>query len=219
MFSVVVCAYNEGKNIGDLLRRMPKTIPKKRIIVVDDGSSDNTAEIAKSFRVQVIRHEANMGKGAAIRTGLDAAKTDAVVLMDGDNQHDPREVKSLLDALQGRDMVIGSRFLSRNKMPAYRTIANMLLSLISCIAGVPVTDPVSGYRALRKSKFPGLKESGFNLELELLYNARRDRLRVGEVPITVPFIEKRSSVLNYLPNALSVYGSMLLYSLKRWLLG
>jgi len=219
-FTVIISAYNEGQNLADLLRRIPAAIPKASIIVVDDGSKDNTAEIAESFNVRVIRHGVNKGKGCAIRSGLEAAPTEIVVLLDGDNQHNPAEMQTLLAELEkGNAMVIGSRFLAANKMPAYRNIANVLLSLISRIAGVPSTDPISGYRALRKSKFTGLTETGFNLELELLYNARRDHLSVSEVPINVPFIEKRSSVLNYLPNAIKVYGSMMLYSLRRLLFG
>ncbi len=219
MFTIIISAYNEGENLARLLKRMPTQIPKKNILVVDDGSSDNTHEIAESLGVQVVKHEVNRGKGAAIRTGLDAAKTDTVVLMDGDNQHDPAEADKLLEALESNDMVIGSRFLQKNEMPVHRNIANMLLSAITCMRGPCITDPISGYRALRKGKFKGLKETGFNLELELLYNARLHNLRIAEVPITVPFIRKKGSVLNSLPRAIRIYGSMTLYSLKRALLG
>jgi glycosyltransferase involved in cell wall biosynthesis len=218
-YTVIVSAYNESQNIGALMKRIPQSV-KPHVIVVDDGSKDNTADIARSFNVRVIVHQKNKGKGGAIRTGLDAAKTDVVILMDGDNQHNPAEIPMLLAKLaEGNEMVIGSRFLANNKMPFYRNLANTVLSVISRLAGVGVSDPISGYRAMRKSKFKGLTENGFNLELEFLYNARRDRLRVGEVSINVPFIVKHGSVLNHLPNAIKVYGSMVLYSLKRALLG
>lgn len=217
-YTIVVCAYNEQENIGSLMRRIPPEV-KPHVMVIDDGSKDRTADIVRSFGVRVMS-QANTGKGGAIRAGLDAAKTEIVILMDGDNQHDPAEIPALLDKLgAGYAMVIGSRFLANNKMPFYRNLANVVLSVISRLAGVGVTDPISGYRAVKKSNFQNLTENGFNLELELLYNARRQRLRVGEVPINVPFILKHGSVLNHLPNAIKVYGSMVLYSLRRAILG
>src|SRR5205823_6291069 len=133
LVTVVIPAHNEAAAIGDVISRIPKTIERMQVvvIVVDDGSTDDTAQIARVFGAQVLRHVTNLGAGAATVTGLKAAQAlnaDVIVTIDADGQHDPEEIERLVQCLlEGPfDVVIGSRILSPQGMPLTRFMANLL---------------------------------------------------------------------------------------------
>ena len=156
--SVIVPAYDEEKTIGSVLEKVKNTLKSMdyEIIVVDDGSTDKTSEIAKRQGVKVITNRVNMGVGFSIQNGFReiGKNTDIVVQLDGDGQHDPSEIQTLIKPIltNEADVVIGSRFLgSHAKMPWIKKTGNKVFSrLISLICGVKITDSQSGFRAMRK---------------------------------------------------------------------
>lgn len=151
--SVIMPAYNEGDLIGGVVRDTRSVLEKidktYEVIVIDDGSSDNTALTAQQAGAIVIRHPYNIGNGAAIKTGIRNARGDILVTLDGDGQHDPNDIPKLLENLGPYDMVVGSRN-SDSDTDAHRDLANMVFnSLASYVAGRKIEDLTSGFRAVK----------------------------------------------------------------------
>lgn len=197
-YTVILPAYNEEKRIASALERIRKHT--QNILVIDDGSTDKTSHVAELAGAQVIRLERNLGKGAAVIAGLAAAKTEAVVLIDADNQFSPDEIPLLLKALAGCDLVLGNRFAtpasSKEKHPSnfpfYRFWANRIIHCIVHLRS-EVPDPLTGFRALRKSKFTGLKQKGFNTDLEMVFYAMKKGYTVSSVPVSISYPENSES--------------------------
>ncbi|MEK7452571.1 MAG: glycosyltransferase family 2 protein, partial [Patescibacteria group bacterium] len=150
----VIPAYKEATTIADVLERTRPFVSE--MIVVNDGSPDETAEVALKQDAIVVSHLVNRGLGAAIGTGFAVAKmrkADVVITLDADGQHDPSEIPKFLEAIEnGADVVIGSRMLSRTGMPWYRQAANFLGNFSTLILfGVYVTDSQSGFRAFSRA--------------------------------------------------------------------
>lgn len=210
-FTVIVPVYNEEKNIRDFLGELTKEA--KNIIVVDDGSTDGTYAIAKKFSVRVIRHRNNRGKSQAIITGLRAARSEAVVLIDGDNQLSPKYIPAFVKELERCDLVIGNRFLAGVKFPFTRFVANMLIVKLVSLKIPEVGDPLNGLRALRRSKFNDLEGDGFRADLDMLFKAKRKKLRIHELPVTADYsIQKETSLQDYIKKSFR-YAQLLLQSL------
>lgn len=152
--SIILPAKNEGPALADLLPRLRGSQPDAEIIVVDDGSTDETRAICAQSGVQCLSSPYSMGNGAAIKRGARAASGDILVFMDGDGQHDPADVSRLLDKLgQGYDMVVGARDWG-SQAGVGRGVANALYNwLASRITGHAVADLTSGFRAARANKF------------------------------------------------------------------
>jgi glycosyltransferase involved in cell wall biosynthesis len=153
-FSIVIPAKNEAENLSGLLPELKKLHPSAEIIVVNDGSNDNTVDICSQHGVNVITHQYSKGNGASIKTGARAATHDVIVFMDGDGQHQPQDVSRLLLALdEGMDMVVGAR--SRESQASFgRLLANSVYNkLSSLISGHNIRDLTSGFRAVRREKF------------------------------------------------------------------
>jgi len=216
-YTVVIPAYNESENLPLLLERLKGVT--RNVIVVDDGSTDRTAKIGKRFGFAVVRHHRNLGKGAAIKTGLRAARTERVVLMDGDNQHSPYEIPLLLQKLESADLVIGNRFARKVELPIHRRLANELIRMIVSLRAPGMADPLCGFRALRKSKV-SFEEDGFGADLEMVFNALDGGLRVEAVPVSVSYaIEpKNASKTSSLLTGIKEYAGLLLHAL-RWSAG
>jgi hypothetical protein len=163
---VIIPAYNEEENIAFVLDEITISAPACDYAVVDDGSRDNTRGVVLQKKAQLISHPVNLGYGAAVQTGLKYALAcgyDSAVLMDGDGQHDARDVPGLLEALttQGADVVIGSRFLKPNHYrPGFiRGLGMKFFSgLTSWIIGEPIRDTTSGFQALNKRALAFLSE-------------------------------------------------------------
>ena len=158
---VIIPAFNEAANIGGLIKNIKKTAPGLDILVIDDGSIDDTAAISANSGALVVRHPFNMGYGVALQTGYkyaDINKYDSVVQLDADGQHDPNYISGLLKELERNDadVVIGSRHLSNTKYNARlsRKIGMGLFSgLVSLIIGRKITDSTSGFQALNRNVF------------------------------------------------------------------
>jgi glycosyltransferase involved in cell wall biosynthesis len=212
MFTVVVPVYNEEKNLGEFLGKLTKKA--ERIIVVDDGSTDRTFAIAKKFRVRVIRHKSNMGKSQAVITGLKAARTEAVVLIDGDNQFSPEYIPAFVGELEKCDLVVGNRFLAGVKFPFSRLLANLLIERLISLKIPDVGDPLNGMRALRRSKFKDLEGNGFGVDLDMLFKARKKHLRIRQLPVVVDYsIQKEMSLPDYIKKTFR-YAQILMQSLE-----
>lgn len=212
MFTVVVPVYNEEKNLGEFLEKLTKKA--ERIIVVDDGSTDRTSAIAKKFKVRVIRHKSNMGKSQAVITGLKAAKTEAVVLIDGDNQFSPECIPAFVRELEKCDLVVGNRFLAGVKFPFSRLLANLLIVRLISLRIPDVGDPLNGMRALRRSKFKDLRGNGFGVDLDMLFKARKKHLRIRQLPVAVDYsIQKEMNLPDYIKKTFR-YAQILMQSLE-----
>ena len=147
--SVVIPAYNEEAAIGAVVERVRAMHPWKEIVVVDDGSRDETGTRAAAAGARVIRHPYNKGNGAAVKTGIRAATGGVVLLMDADGQHDPQDIDALIEPIGVHDMVIGARKAADQTLT--RALGNaMFQSLASWLTGRPIPDLTSGFRAARR---------------------------------------------------------------------
>ncbi|MCC4768736.1 glycosyltransferase [Methanosarcina sp. DH2] len=191
--TVILPAYNEEVSIGSIVLLSKQYVD--RVIVIDDGSSDRTAEVAARAGAEVIVHSPNKGKGMAFKTGFAAAEgADIIVTMDSDGQHNPSDIPRLVaPILRGEaDMVNGSRYLNGHvtDTPAYRRIGQTILDKATVMnSGVKITDSQSGFRAFSASATSIFRfnAQGMAIESEMLADAGRYGLRVKEVPIGVRY--------------------------------
>lgn len=194
----VIAAYNEDRFIGSVVLKTRRYVDV--VVVVDDGSTDATAQIAQDAGATVIRHEANRGKAEAINTGLRQARAlnaALAVLLDADGQHDPAEIPALIAPVQAgqADVVVGSRFLGvRSRIPRWRVVGQHVLTLATNVAsGVALTDSQSGFRALSRralESFNFRPEGGFSVESEMQFLVQQHRLTVEEVPVRMTYEDR-----------------------------
>jgi glycosyltransferase involved in cell wall biosynthesis len=193
--TAILPAYNEEVSVGSIVLRTKQYVD--HVIVVDDGSADRTAEVAKMAGAQVVRHYLNQGKGAALKTGFEAAlhhNSKIIVTLDTDGQHDPAEIpKITAPILSGEaDMVNGSRYVNGDKKdtPAYRRLGQTVLDKATNInSGIHITDTQSGFRAFGIHTVPAFKftQNDFGIESEMLIDAAKADLHVKEVEIGVRY--------------------------------
>jgi glycosyltransferase involved in cell wall biosynthesis len=199
----LIPAYNEARFIGSLVITVREYVDY--VVVVDDGSSDDTQAIAVKASATVLRHSENQGKALAINTGINYVRQlnpRAVVLLDGDGQHCADDIPAVLaPVLEGlADIVVGSRFLEvKSDIPAYRQVGQHGLTIATNVAsGVRVGDSQSGFRALSPRALEHLtfSKSGFSIESEMQFLSREHNLTIAEVAIKVIYAEppKRSPV-------------------------
>lgn len=186
--SIVIPAKNESAAIGEVVGILRSEYPDAEIIVVDDGSTDATARIAEDAGARVIQHPESLGNGASVKTGARAACGDLLVFMDGDGQHDPRDLGQLLDKLdQGYDMAVGARNAGSHANVG-RLFANGLYNaLASQLSGREITDLTSGFRAVRAElfkRFLYLLPNGFSYPTTITMAFLRSGFPVCFVPIT-----------------------------------
>ena len=190
----VIPAYNEARFIGSVVLSAKRMV--EVVIVVDDGSTDYTSEIAAAAGAEVVRLAQNQGKGAALNAGFRAAlkhHPDAVVMLDGDAQHDPEEIPSVINpVLAGKaDVVIGSRFLTtKSDIPWWRQIGQHVLTGVTNVAsGVKLTDSQSGFRAFspRAVEQMAFHSGGLAVESEMQFQIQNSHLKWMEVPIGVSY--------------------------------
>jgi len=196
---VVIAAFNEGKVIRDVVTGVVQA--GWPVVVVDDGSSDDTADQARVDGADVVRHGINLGQGAALQTGIDYALrrgAEHLVTFDADGQHSVEDIPSLITALGDADIALGSRFLgkavegaSSRRMALLRT-ATMVSNSLS---GMKLTDAHCGLRAFRASAAPALRITKDRMAhaSELLRKIKTSGLRVVEVPVTVRYTEHSMS--------------------------
>lgn len=193
--SVIIPIYNEKDTLEEIISRVQQTELADEVILVDDGSVDGTRDIVRKFEgregFKVILHEKNQGKGAAVRSGFDAATGDVFLIQDADLEYDPRDYPSLLKPIEEglADVVYGSRFLGASRRVAmfWHMVANKLLTLLTNILyDTILTDMETGYKVFKKNvveKMP-LHAKRFEFEPEFTAKILKRKYRIFEVPIT-----------------------------------
>jgi glycosyltransferase involved in cell wall biosynthesis len=183
----VLPAKNEGVAIGSVIERIRATLPEAAILVVDDGSTDDTRLVAERAGARVVSHPHSMGNGAAIKTGARQASGDILVFMDADGQHDPADIPRLLEKLdEGYEMVVGARQTHTHASLGRRVANNIYNRLASFMTGYHIEDLTSGFRAARARhfrKFLYLLPNGFSYPTTSTMAFFRSGFPVAYVPI------------------------------------
>jgi glycosyltransferase involved in cell wall biosynthesis len=203
MITAVIPAYNEEKTIERVVEETCKYV--NQVVVVDDGSSDGTGNVALGAGATVLRHSVNLGYGSALATGFNYFKNNGagvMVVLDGDGQHKPSDIPRLVKPLMDNqaDIVIGSRFMNgeeKTGIPRYRRFGIGIVNRAWNIAsGEKVTDTQCGFRAYSRTAVDKMeiKEANMSASLEILDQARAENLRVVEVPISVNYDGNASSM-------------------------
>lgn len=206
LVSVLVPVYNEEETIGTVLDELAKIKSEDfslEIIVIDDGSSDGTKEIVCSYPVIYLRHDKNLGKGTALKTGMETAKGTVIVIQDADLEYPPSEIPNLLKPIrEGKaDAVYGSRFIGkRNGMSPSHVIGNLILSKITWLVfHKNITDVMTGHKAFSSRIFKSLnlKENGFSVEIELTAKVLRRGWSILEIPINYSYRRRGEAKIRY----------------------
>jgi glycosyltransferase involved in cell wall biosynthesis len=193
--SVIIPVYNEAANVQEIIKRVQATRRAKEIIIVDDGSQDETPDILRKLdgkrKVRVLFHETNQGKGAAVVTGMQAATGDVLLIQDADLEYDPRDYPALLQPIEEglADVVYGSRFLgaAHRVTMFWHQVANKLLTFMTNIMYDSIlTDMETGYKVFRREVIEGItiRSKRFNFEPEFTAKILKRKYRIFEVPIT-----------------------------------
>ncbi len=198
--SIIIPARNEAESLPAILSKLVQLFPQAEIIVVDDGSTDNTALVCETCQVRVIRHPYSKGNGAAVKSGARTAKGDVLVFMDADGQHKPEDIPQLLEKFQkGYDMVVGSRQRG-SQAGMHRAVANDVFSRIaSWMVMQPIADLTSGFRIVDAKKFRQflyLLPNGFSYPTTITMSFFRAGYSVAYVPIHAPKRTGGSSHVN-----------------------
>jgi len=194
--SVIVPVYNECGTVAEVLMRLRMTGLPLQMILIDDGSNDGSSEVLRSLAdasdVTLLRHDQNRGKGAAVRTGIEAAIGDIIVIQDADSEYDPGDLRGLLQPLieKSADVVYGTRYghCDRQLSPWWHQAVNSLITMLASIAiGPRLSDVETCYKMASAEHFkailPKLREDRFGIEIELTARWARMGLRFTERPI------------------------------------
>ena len=201
-YNILIPAYNASQTIADLISQLFQLdIKPQNIIVVNDGSTDETSSIAKGLKVNVVDLQQNQGKGAALLKGfeffLQNSKADFLICMDADLQH---PVKSIHDFLQNdSQFVVGDRNKSLKTMPFHRILSNVMTSkILSFVTGQKILDSQCGYRMIHRDVISKLelKEKGFQLESEMVVEAAKMNVKIDFVDIPTIYNQSSSNISN-----------------------
>ncbi|TAJ44047.1 glycosyl hydrolase [Methanofollis fontis] len=204
--------FNESITIGTLVIKARRYVDD--VLVIDDGSTDDTQNIARDAGALVIRHLNNSGKGDAVRSALEYARIegyDYLILLDGDGQHNPEEIPDLLAPLKcgQADVVIGSRFLdTKNDIPVYRRFGQSILTMMTNVnSNSTITDSQSGFRALGKNAISlwDADSDGYNIESDMIASITGQGLSIREIPISVKYDVPNKHKKNPLTHGLGVF--------------
>lgn len=205
--SVVIPAYNEEATLSHVIEGVYESLRQQdyefEVIVVDDGSTDNTSEVAKNAGALVIKHVNNKGHAAALKSAFRVATGNIIVMLDADGQHNPFEIPKLLRPVVNNeaDLVIGSRYLGgESGFGFYREVLDkFFLLLIRVLTGIKLTDSQSMFRAIKQQALKKLTiHTNYTMSGEMIIKAKKQRLRIKEVPIRVSKRKYGSSYVNFL---------------------
>ena len=197
---VIIPTYNESKTIAGIIQQV--RLSGLEVIVIDDGSRDNTADIAQSSQAQVLRNARNLGKGASLAKGFDFALArgfEAVISMDGDGQHSCDDLPAFINKAESSDcaIVVGNRMSSTKKMPTLRVLTNRFMSwLISLVTGQQIPDTQCGFRLVKKELLQklNLSTSKYETESEILIQAARLGFKIESVPVKTIYTGQKSRI-------------------------
>ncbi|MBN1217200.1 MAG: glycosyltransferase family 2 protein [Candidatus Lokiarchaeota archaeon] len=195
LISIVIPLYNEEKSIKYVLFKIPHD-ENYEILVVDDGSTDDSikkVQEVRDKRIRIIKHKKNQGYGKAILTGFKYSRGDIIVTLDSDGQHNPEEISRIIRPIKFKkaDIIIGSRYLGKSnyKVPLYVRTGEMVISYILWIFfGNKINNNQSGFRAFNKKSIECIKatkDTGMGFTTEILFRSSQENLRIYEIPITV----------------------------------
>lgn len=212
----VIPAYNEEKTLESVVREVKRYCP---VIVVNDGSEDNTEKIAKNAGATVISHRKNMGYGKSLKDGVDEAiklGADYIITLDGDGQHNPEDIQKFIKAFNiGADIISGSRFLgTKIYCSKKRKFAiQMLTVLFHIVSGLPLSDIQSGFRAYKKDVFirTKIKEFGMEFSIEIILKAKKQGFVFMEIPIEIKY-SKKVRLINSIRQGISVLYATIRYA-------
>lgn len=191
--AVIIPAYNEETTIHEVIIKTKSFVPT--IIVVDDGSLDNTTQEAARAGAIVLQHKVNLGKGAALKTGCDYAVQQGaqkIITMDADGQHDPKEISSFISALDKHQIAFGSR-KKPESMPVVFKFGNMVLTkTLQILYGVTVEDSQCGYRSFKADSYKNLRweATDYYVETEMAIRAGKTKLKHVTIPIETIYADK-----------------------------
>jgi len=219
VISVVIPAYNEEKTIGEVLSKTISVMESLgrpyEIIVVDDGSTDRTLEVASTYKVTVLSNGRNKGKGYALRKGFQHARGDVIVTIDSDGAHDPKDIPEMLKLIfNGADVVSGSRFLGASKdfTSSLNRLGNFLInSIIMVLTGKRITDSQTGFRAIKKEILEKLclESIGYEIETELTVKTLKNGFIFQEKPIACKKRRYYNSKLRVLYDGIKILKTIL----------
>lgn len=197
---MLIPSYNEAKAIGSLIQKV--RAQNIEVVVVDDGSIDQTAEIAHHCGADVIKHIRNKGKGASLKAGFTYVLNksyDAVITMDADGQHSPEDIPKFLQAANDPnfDMIVGNRMVSKKEMPRLRWLTNNFMSnLISAICRSEIKDSQCGFRLIKKKLLEQLNpiSSNYEIESETIVEAKHKGFNLKFIPIQTIYTKQKSQI-------------------------
>lgn len=219
---VIVPVYNEGTRILRVVEGI-RQAGFDRILVIDDGSTDNTQETLAQSEVKYIRHTINRGQGAAIQTGFEVALeegVDFVIAIDGDEQFNPANIARVAIPLlkDETDLVIGSRFKQKNTIPVLRRLYNWIASILTYfLSGIYIGDSQSGFRGLNRKALEHiyLRSSGYEFCTEMIREAADAHLRICEVPVDVYYTEESMKKGQSFATGVKTAGKLLIRTLTK----
>lgn len=212
--AIVMPAYNEGKVISEVLIKTKNYV--SNIIVIDDGSSDDTFQQAQRQGVVVLKHKTNMGKGAALKTGCQYALEQGahkIIVMDADGQHNPEEIPRFAKALEQYEVVFGARMVPQS-MPLVMLFGNAVLSkTLRGLYGIKLKDTQCGYRAFTASAYSKLQWDAldYSVETEMMVRAGKGKLKYTEIPIQTIYNDKYKGTT--VLDGITIMGKMLSWRL------
>jgi len=191
--SIIIPAFNEETLIGVTLSAIQEALKEEEesyeIIVVDDGSVDNTADVARKAGAQVITHERNLGYGKSLLSGFKQARGDIIVFFEANLSFNPQDIKKLIKNVEEADLTIGSRYIQsakKSQIPFYKALISKIRALMIYFStSVKVTDPDSGFRAIHKKKLGRLhlESKDFSINYEMIAKAAKMGFKISEVPV------------------------------------
>ncbi len=206
--SVIIPAYNEASTIGNIVSKIRKLYPDFEIIVVNDGSTDDTAVKAKNAGAKVHNHPYNIGNGAAVKSGIRHASGDILVFMDGDLQHDPEDIEKMLEYFPDYDMVVGARSI-RDQSSIGRALGNKIYNwLASYVAMFPIKDLTSGFRAIKSDlahKLVNLLPNTYSYPSTLTLGTLRSGRSLTYIPINVEKRKMGKSKINLIKDGIRFF--------------
>ncbi|HNV24519.1 MAG TPA: glycosyltransferase family 2 protein, partial [Candidatus Omnitrophota bacterium] len=197
---ILIPVYNEARTIGEIVRCLRES--SYDVLVVDDGSKDDSAHLAQENGAVVVSHEGQKGKGASLRQGFEYIlnkKYEGVIMMDGDGQHHIKDIMGFLEKAQEypKIIVVGNRMKDTKRMPLLRYLTNRLMSvLISLASGQYIPDTQCGFRYISYEalKELSLSSDGFEIETEILMKARKKKIKICSVPIETIYENEESKI-------------------------
>lgn len=204
--SIIIPSYNEGPTLSRLVTKVLKVpLPvEKEVIIVDDGSTDKTAEIlnkfSNNFKIKTLIHKTNLGKGAAIKSGLKVATGNLILIQDADLEYDPNDIKKLIEPFKSEEVkvVYGSRILGNNPTShwTFSLGGKLLTKITNLLFGTNITDEATGYKVFRREVIDkiNLHSKGFEFCPEVTAKVAKRNIKIFEVPISYnprPVSEKK----------------------------